>query len=140
MEKLTVKLHSLDNKVKFGATARNNPQIVTDYFPPIGTEQGYAPLELLMISFASCTCTALLTLLRNRKRKVVDGISVELEGIVREEAPKIVERMNMILNIKASDLTEQEVREMLQVAEEQVCPVWAMIKGNVEVEVAVRIG
>ncbi len=139
MEKLNVRLHTVDDKVMFEAAARADSPIVIDYFPPIGTGQGYTSLELLMASFGSCLGTALLTLLRHRMRKTVRSLSVEVEGAQREDHPKKLERMNVALNIEADDLTEDEVRAMLKVSEEQVCPVWAMLKGNVEVEVAVNI-
>ncbi len=137
--KLNVRLHTIDDKVMFEAAARADSPIVIDYFPPIGTGQGYTSLELLMASFGSCLGTALLALLRNRMRKTVRGLSVEVAGEQREEHPKKIERMNVTLTLDADDLTEDDVRKMIAVSEEQVCPVWAMLKGNVEVDVAVKI-
>ena len=135
MENLNISLHSRDDKVKFSATARDNPEIVIDYSPPIGTGEGYTSLELLMASYGSCVSTTVLTILRHQMRKKVDGISVDVQGVVRDEHPKALERMNVALNIKASDLSEPEVRQALAVAEEKLCPVWAMIKGNVEIDI-----
>ena len=139
MDTLTVKLLSLDDKAMFGVTARENPQIVIDYFPPVGTGQGYTSLELLMASFGSCVSTTLLTLLRHRMQKSVDGIDVNVVGEVRDNHPKALERMNVTLDIKAKDLTEPEVKQALEVAEDAVCPVWAMLKGNVEIDIEIKI-
>lgn len=93
-----------------------------------------------MASFGSCVSTTLLTVLRYRKKKIVDGISTEVEGTVREVNPKALEHILLRLKIKAKDLTEPEVRETLNVLEDNLCPVWAMIKGNVAVSVEVEIG
>ncbi len=139
MSDLMVKLQSIDDKAMLDITARENPPIVCDYFPPVGTGKGYTSLELLMASFGSCVSTTLLAALRYRKKKVVDGISTEVEGTVREVHPKALEHILLRLNIKAEDLTEAEVREMLLVLEDNLCPVWAMIKGNVTVSVEVEI-
>ena len=139
MDTLNVKLQSLDDKAMFSATARDNPQIIVDYFPPVGTGRGYTSLELLMASFGSCVSTTLLTLLRHKMQKTVDGITVEVMGKVRDNHPKALEQMSVTLDIRAKDLTEPEVRQALKVAEDAVCPVWAMLKGNVEVTVAVNI-
>ncbi len=87
-----------------------------------------------MASFGSCLGTSLLTLLRHRMRKTVHSLSIEVEGSQREEHPKKLERMHVTLTIDADDLAEEEVSRM---TEEQVCPVWAMLKGNVEVVVNV---
>jgi len=139
MSDLMVKLQSIDDKAMYSATARENPAIVIDYFPPVGTGKGYTSLELLMASFASCVSTTLLSVLRYKKKKIVSDISTEVEGTVREVHPKALEHILLRLKIKAKDLTETEVRETLIVLEEKLCPVWAMIKGNVTVSVEVEI-
>ena len=139
MSDLMVNLQSIDDKAMYSATARENPAIVIDYFPPVGTGKGYTSLELLMASFASCVSTTLLSVLRYKKKKVVNDISAEVEGTVREVHPKALEHILLRLKIKAKDLTETEVRETLIVLEEKLCPVWAMIKGNVTVSVEVEI-
>ncbi len=139
MNTLAVKIQSIDDKVMFSATARENPEVVIDYFPPIGTGKGYTSLELLMASFGSCVSTALLTLLRYRMKKQVNGISVEMKGTVREEHPKALQHILLALKIKAKDLLEAEAREALQIAEDKMCPVWSMIKGNVEVDIEIEI-
>ena len=139
MSDLMVKLQSIDDKAMYSATARENPAIVIDYFPPVGTGKGYTSLELLMASFGSCVSTTLLSVLRYKKKKIVSDISTEVEGTVREVHPKALEHILLRLKIKAKDLTETEVRETLIVLEEKLCPVWAMIKGNVTVSVEVEI-
>ena len=139
VDTLTVNLHTIDDKVMFSATARKNPEIVIDYFPPIGTGEGYTSLELLMASFGSCVSTAVLTLLRHRMKKAVTGISVEVKGTVREEHPKALAHILLFMKIKAKDLTEADVHEALMVAENSICPVWATIKGNVAVDVETEI-
>lgn len=139
MNNLAVKLHSIDDKVMFSAIARETSGIVIDYFPPLGTGKGYTSLELLMVSFGSCVSATLLTVLRHRMKKIISGISTEVEGTVREEHPKTLDHILLRLNIKASDLTETEVRENLKVLEDKLCPVWAMIKGNITIAVEVTI-
>ena len=118
MNDLLVKLHTADENVMFKATARENPEIVIDYFPPIGTGKGYTSMELLMASFGSCVSTALLTVLRHKMKRTVSGISAEVSGTMREEHPKALELMLLRLNIKAKELTETEVRETLKVLED----------------------
>lgn len=139
MEHLNVKLQSADDKAMFSVTARNNPQVVVDFFPPVGTGQGYTSLELLMASFGSCVSTTLLTLLRHKMQKTVEAIAVNVVGVVREEHPKALEQMDVTLDIKAKDLIETEVRQALKAAEETFCPVWAMVKGNVEIAFTIKI-
>lgn len=139
MDTISVKLASLDDKVMFSATARDNPQVVIDYFPPVGTGNGYTSLELLMASYGSCLSTAVLTILRHKMKKAVNGVSVEITGTVRDQHPKALQHMQVALTVRAADLCEAEVRQAIQVSEEIFCPVWAMIKGNVEITIDVTI-
>ncbi len=139
MDTLNVTLQTIDLKTKFSATARDNQEVIIDYFPPIGTGKGYTSLELFMISFGSCVSSTLLSLLRYRMKKQVDGVDVEVQGKVREEHPKALKHILLSLTFKSAELTKDEALEALKAAEEKMCPVWSMIKGNVEVEVEIQI-
>jgi len=136
---LSVKLQTVDDKAMFDATARDNPAIVVDFFPPVGTGKGYTSLELLMISFGSCLSTVVMTLLRYKMNKAVEGVSVELDGTVREEHPKALSHIVVRLDIKAKGLTESDVQNALTAAEETMCPVWSMIRGNVDIKIETSI-
>ena len=137
---LTVKLQTIDDKTMFSATSRENPALTIDYFPPIGTGKGYTSLELLMMALGSCVSTTLLSLFRYKMKKNVTGILAEVNGTVREKHPKALEHIILLLKIKSSDLTQAEVEAALKTAEDTLCPVWAMLKGNVTGEVKTEIG
>ncbi len=139
MSDLTVKLQTIDEQVKLRVEARENPEVIIDYFPPIGTGEGYTSLELLMAAFGSCVSTTLITILRHRMKKTVNGITTEVEGSVREEHPKALSHILLRLKITAQDVTEAEVRDTLVILEEKLCPVWAMIKGNVDIDTDIEI-
>lgn len=139
MDTLTVKLQTIDEKTMFSATARENPEIIIDYFPPVGTGNGYTSLELFMASFGSCVSTTLLSLLRYRMKKKVDGVVVEVRGTVREEHPRALKHILLALTFKSKELSKAEAQEALKVAEDKMCPVWSMIKGNVDVDVEIEI-
>ena len=81
---LKVELQLIDEKVKFLAKARTNPELVIDYFPPFGTGEGYTSLELLLASFSSCVSTTVLTILRAKMSKTISVLHVTANGTVRE--------------------------------------------------------
>ena len=136
---LEIKLQSIDDKAKLSASSRENPELIVDYFPPIGTGQGYTSLELLLISFASCISTTLVALLRAKMKKNVSGITAIAKGAVKEEHPKALSHIQLALTIQSDDITEADVKQALAVSEEKLCPVWAMIKGNVTIDVSFAI-
>lgn len=139
MDTISVKMETIDEKSMFSATARKNPEIIIDYFPPVGSGKGYTSLELLMISFGSCVSTTLLSLLRYRMKKKVDGVVVEVQGTVRKEHPKALQHILLTMTFKSKELSKAEAMEALKAAEDKLCPVWSMIKGNVDVDVEIEI-
>ena len=136
---LNVKLQSLDEKTMYSAVARDNPDIAIDYFPPIGSGKGYTSLELFLASFVSCVCSTVLSLLRYRMKKSIKGVTAEAQGTVREEHPKALKHILLTLSLNSDEVTKEEAYDALKVAEEKMCPVWSMIKGNVEVEVQIIV-
>jgi putative redox protein len=136
---LEIRLNTVDGKVKLAASTDDDPEIALDYFPPVGTGEGYTPLELILISFTGCVSTVLITYLRSILKKQVVSLSAKAEGDVRQEHPKALTHIRVALIFRSQDLEEQDVRTALKAAETRLCPVWAMLKGNVETEVKFAI-
>lgn len=135
LNELEVKLQLINEKLKFSAKARSNPEFVIDYFPPLGDGEGYTSLEVFLSSFSSCISSTVLTLLRARMQKTISALNVVAKGTVREEHPRALTHITVELNITSPDTEKSDVQTALAIAEEKLCPVWAMIKGNVEVAV-----
>ena len=131
---LEVALTSIDDKVKFSAQSRSNPEVIIDYFPPFGTAEGYTSLELLLCSFSSCVSSTLAIILRGQMKRSVVSIHAKAKGYVKDEHPKALSKIELELSIVSPDTQEADVEKTLTVLENKLCPVWAMIKGNVEVE------
>ena len=136
---LEVKLQLADNKLRFNANARDNPELVIDYFPPLGSGEGYTSLELLLASFGSCVSSTVLTLLRMKYKRQVNACAIRAKGTVREEHPRAFTNMDVMLTITSPDATETEVHNAIAVAEAQLCPVWSMLRGNVEATVSFQL-
>lgn len=135
MEKpLAVSIELLNQKVKFACRTRDQQPISVDYTPPIGDGEGYTSLELLLISLATCVGTGVLTLLR-KMRKEVSGLRITASGIRREVHPTSFETIDLELKLTTKDVTSEDMDKVLKIAEDTLCPVWAMIKGNTTVKV-----
>lgn len=131
---LEIALTSVDDKVKFSAQARSNPEVMIDFFPPFGTADGYTSLELLLCSFSSCVSSTLSIILRSQMKRNVTSIKTKAIGYVKDEHPKALSKIELELFIESPDTQEADVEKTLVALENRLCPVWAMIKGNVEVE------
>ncbi len=137
-KELRANLELVNNKVHFNGTVEGNPPISIDYVPPIGDGLGYTSLELLLLSLSSCLGSAMLTFLR-RMQKNIDDFQIQAHGIRNTEHPTGFKTITLEIDIKSKNTTEAEVNKVIKMAEETYCPVWAMVKGNVEVKTIVTI-
>jgi len=127
----------VNDKVQFNGVSQAHPDmnILFDYTPPIGDGKGFNGLEVLLMSLAGCSGTAVVYLLR-KIRKQVSGFKVSATGIRRTEPPIKFERIALKFIVESDNATEAEIEKAIRLAEESVCPVWQMIKNNVIVETA----
>jgi putative redox protein len=135
---LEAKIKLINDKIKFSCRSKDNTEIITDYIPPLGNNEGYMPLELFLISLATCTSGTILPLLR-RMRKTIDGFEMKVEGTRKDKHPTAFSRVMMDIQVQSNDLENDDIEKALKLAEETYCPVWAMIKNNVTVETKYKI-
>jgi len=138
--KRVLKIHGLlvDDKVQFTASARDNPPVQFDFFPPLGTGRGYTGLEGLLMSLAVCSATTLVYLLR-KESKVVSGCEVAAEGTMKELPAVGLESASLHFDMISLDATENDVDLAIQKARDSACPVWQMVKGNFEIATHYKI-
>lgn len=138
VEEVTVNL--TNQKVQFIGVSKCNPErpVSFDYKAPLGDGQGYNGLELLLMSFAGCSGTAIVYLLR-KMRKDISGMKVNAKGLRRDQLPIKFEKIFLEFILNSKDTKDEDIKKAIQLAEESVCPVWQMIKNNVEVVTAYKI-
>jgi putative redox protein len=137
-EQLEVAIVLINDKVQFRGVAGTHPAITLDYTPPLGDGQGCTPLELLLMSLATCAGATVVTLLR-RMRKSITGLKVQAHGARRDSHPICFKGIMLEFTLISADTTTVDMDKALKMAEETYCPVWAMLKGNVEVKTEYRI-
>lgn len=127
---LEAKIQLLNEGVKFKSTVEGKPEIITDYLPPYGDGLSVLPLELFLISFGTCAGGVITPVLRKMGKQVQD-FQMTIQGKRREEHPLCFEEIKLIISVTSIDVTEEDLKKAVKIAEEKICPVWAMIKGNV---------
>lgn len=128
----------INQKLKFEGEAADNPSIIIDYIPPLGDGEGYMPLQLLLISLASCSGSTVVSLLR-KMGKDVSGLKVTASGERRDEHPLGFKTINLDFIIKSSDIDGTYIQKAIQLSEQTYCPVWAMLKNNVVINTTYSI-
>lgn len=131
-EQLEVTVNSTNQKLGYTGVLRSLPPITIDYIPPLGDGQGYMPLELVLMSLAACSGETVAFLLR-KMGKNISGVKVNAKGIRREQHPTSFQRIILEFILTSEDTKDSDIQKAIQISEESLCPVWAMLKNNVDI-------
>jgi len=137
-EQLEVTVNSTNQKLGYTGVLRSHPPIPIDYIPPLGDGQGYMPLELVLMSLAACSGGTVAFLLR-KMGKNISGVKVNAKGIRREQHPTSFQRIILEFILTSEDTKDSDIQKAIQLSEESVCPVWAMLKNNVDIVTEYKI-
>ena len=110
--------------MRFTASAREHA-IHMDY--PITSGADITPLETLLASLAACSGNS-LALLLDKAKQPLTGLQVNVHGHRRDEHPTIITDIDIEFVVHGADVEPSAVERAIKVAEEQVCPVWSMLK------------
>ena len=90
------------------------------------------------MSFAGCSGTAIVFLLR-KMGKNISGLKVKAKGLRREQPPIKFEKILLEFLVNSKDTKDADIQRAIQLAEQSVCPVWQMMKNNVDVTTEYKI-
>ena len=109
--------------------AHTDHEVRIDYIPPLGNDDGFMPLELLLVSLSACSCHTVLFLLM-KMGKAVDAMGVRAIGARQDDHPTVFTSIELQFNLKGNDLDAPAVEKAIKMSEETYCPVWAMLKNS----------
>ena len=112
--------------------------VTMDYpLKPEETGAGPRPLEMLLASPASCAGGTLAVLLR-QAGQALDGLSVWACGCRRGEHPTLFTEIALEFVVRRS-VDPSVVKRALELAEERICPVWAMLRPGAVITASSRV-
>jgi putative redox protein len=134
--KVSVKL--VNSKLNFLGFSGDNTPVSIDYIAPLGDDSGYTSLELLLLSLSSCFGSAILTFLR-RMKKSIASCDIKATGFRNETHPTGFKKILLNIDISSTDIADEDILKVIQLAKETYCPVLSMLKGNVDIEIRYAI-
>jgi putative redox protein len=137
-EQLKAAVTLINNKIQFSGVAGDNPAITFDYYPPIGDGKGFTGLEVLLLSLAGCSASTVVYLLGTMKKNIA-GFQVQASGVRRDTHPTSLKTITLRFILRSADVKDADMQKVIRFAEETYCPVWAMLKGNVDVMTQYKI-
>jgi putative redox protein len=124
--------------MRFSTTARGHT-VITDYpLQPGERGAGMRSLELLLASLASCAGGSMVVLLR-KLQQPAQRVEVNVRASRRDQHPTILTDIAMEFVVYGTGLDPAVVARALAQSEEQICPVWAMLKGGTRITSSLRI-
>ncbi len=118
-------------------TSTGEHEVCLDYPLGPGVTAGPTPLEMVLASLAVCAGST-LGLILDRMKQPVGGLVVEARGKRRDEHPTVLTEITLEFVIKGEP-NPDKVAQALTIAEEQLCPVWAMLKNGTKISASFHI-
>jgi putative redox protein len=119
--------------MQFVAESAGN-SIVVDGGPGFGRDTGMPPMRLLLLGAAGCSAMDVVHILKNRMRKPLTDLRVEVESEQAEEHPKVYTRVALKYLVKGRGLKEKDVRRAIELSNTKFCSAAIMLGKTADIE------
>jgi uncharacterized OsmC-like protein len=105
------------------------------------SEAGRNPtsLEMLLASLASCAANTLHMVLIRKMGAKIQSLEVEATAQRREEHPTVLTKIELVYRLLGEGLDSMLVERAIRIAEDQLCPVMAMLRPGTKITSSWRI-
>src|SRR6266700_4085565 len=91
-----------------------------------GHNEGFRPMELLLVGLAGCTGMDVISILR-KKRQQVTGYEVHVSGIRAEDHPMVFVEITVEHIVTGHHIQPEAIERAIQLTEERYCGAGAML-------------
>lgn len=95
---------------------------------PAAGDANPTPLEVLLASLAACAANTLSLVLCRKMGGKVASLQVEAKAQRREEHPTVLTAIELVYHLRGENLAPEMIDRALRIAEDQLCPVLAMLR------------
>jgi putative redox protein len=120
--------------MSFIGTAESGHSMVIDSDKQIGA----SPMELLLLSVASCACVDFVMILEKGRQKLSDAW-IEIGGQRREDMPKYYTHIEMHFVAKGTAIREAAVERAIELTLEKYCSASAQMAALAEIRTSYEI-
>jgi putative redox protein len=113
--------------------------IVIDGPPGFGSDTGMPPMHLLLLGAAGCSAMDVVHILKNRMRRRVTGLRIEVRSEQAEEHPKIYTRIELKYLLRGRGLKEKDVRRAIELSNTKFCSAAIMLGKTAEIVTSYEI-
>jgi putative redox protein len=128
----------LKNDLHFQGSVRSGHTIDLDTPASDGGGAGMTPMELVLISLASCSAMDVAAILR-KKRQPLERLEVRVHGLRQVEHPTVFISIHLEYVVHGAGIDPDAVTRAIELSRERYCPVWAMLEPGVRISAASRV-
>ncbi len=103
-----------------------------------GDEDGFRPLELMLVSLAGCTAMDVISIL-TKKRQEVTGFEVRVDAERAEAHPRVFTAITVTYTVRGRNIDPAAVARAIELSETRYCPAQAMLGASVPIRHTVEI-
>ncbi len=127
------------NRMSFEGTSDSGFTVPLGTTPEVGgDDDGFRPLELLVVGLAGCTAMDVISIL-SKKRQDVTSFEVLVHADRQEEHPKVFTHLTIEYILSGIDLSREAVERAVQLSAEKYCPAQAMFSKLVPLDLKITI-
>jgi len=103
-----------------------------------GDNDGFRPMELILIGLAGCTAMDVISILSKTKQNVT-SFEVKIEAERADTHPKVFTKIDLEYLISGVDLNPKAVDTAIKLSKEKYCPAQAMLGQVVPINITVTM-
>lgn len=136
---MKVHLKQVNGAFHFSGTGQEDIPVHIDASPSIGGENaGARPMELFLMSLASCGAIDIILILKKQRQKI-DSFEITVDGQrIENEVPSPFKKINIHFSI-TGELQESKVKRAIDLSFDKYCSVSAMLKSDVKISTSFSI-
>jgi putative redox protein len=113
--------------------------IVVDGGPGFGRDTGMPPMQLLLLGAAGCSAMDVVHILKNRMRRSLTGLRIEVKSEQAAEHPKAYTRIELKYLVKGRGLREKDVQRAIELSMTKFCSAAIMLGETAEIVTSYEI-
>jgi putative redox protein len=125
---------TLDHGMTFLGTADTGFTVQMDAKPSVGGDNnGFRPMELLLVGLGGCTAMDVISILRKKKQEVT-SLEVKLEAQQSDEHPHVFTHINVKYIVRGHNVDEKAVARSIELSVTKYCPAHGMLAKSATIE------
>ncbi len=124
---------SWSNGLQFIAEDEHNHKIIVDTYKEYGGfDQGFPPLELMLVSLAGCMGMDIVSILQKKGGKI-DKFEVNIKGKRASEHPKRYEKITVKFSCEG-DYKREDLLRSFELSRDKYCGAYATLQSSPEIK------